>query len=254
MLNLSEILHNVLNESVSSNNVVDTINGHNYVEINYVDEDGNAPGKRLIQPYAYGLSMAGNEVLRAFQVDGDTLRGEPGWKTFRLDRIVSWKPRKQTFNSPPPMQGYNTPDYNDNGDGSMSTVYIQAHFDHDFNDTLSFVRAQREFVKNAPKINTKNSQGPVPFASQQRKKNVFTSQPNSKKYAQYAKNINDTENEFNRFDDDIWAKAEAEKQQQNDAMLQQSVKMPKPTQSGPINTKPNKIDDNKDKNDSDGYE
>lgn len=248
MLNLSDILHKVLNEAVGSTQVTDVIQNHNYVEINYVDEDSNAPGKRLIQPYAYGLSMAGNEVLRAFQMQGDTLRGEPGWKTFRLDRIVSWKPRKQTFNSPPPMQGYNVPDYNDSGDGSMSTVYVQAQFGFNPEDTLSFVKAQRDFVKNAPKIDSKNTQGPIPFATQQRKKNVFTSQPNSKKYAQYAKNIADTENEIDRFDDDIWAKAEAEKQQQNNSMLQQSVKKPTPSQQGPININ---IKDNKDKDEED---
>jgi hypothetical protein len=84
----------------------------------------------------------------------------------------------------------------------------------------------------------------VPYASQQRKKNVFTSQPNSKKYAQYAKNITDTENEINRFDDDIWAKAEAEKEQQNNIMLQNSVKQPQQAQQGPISTKNN---DKKDK-------
>ena len=245
MLNLSEILHKVLNEAVGSNSVTDAINNHNYVEINYVDEDSNAPGKRLIQPYAYGLSMAGNEVLRAFQMKGDTLRGEPGWKTFRLDRIVSWKPRKQTFNMPPPMQGYETYDYNSNGDGSMSTVDVQAQFGYNPEDTLSFVRAQRDFIKNAPKIDSKNTQGPIPIATQQRKKNVFTSQPNSKKYSQFAKNIEDTENEFNRFDDDIWAKAEAEKQQQDNSKMQQSVKKPSQMQQGPINV--NKKEDNKDK-------
>ncbi len=237
-LNLCEILQKVLAESVGSNEVVDAIRNHNYVEITYVDEKSNAPGKRLIQPYAYGVSRANNDLLRAFQVNGDTLRGQPHWKTFRLDRIKSWNARNQTFNMPPPMQGYNTEDYNENGDMSMAKVYFQAHF-NGLDDTLSFVRAQRNFVKNAPKISNKNSQGPVPYASQQRKKNVFTSQPNSKKYSQYAKNITDTENDLNRFDDDIWAKAEAEKEQQNNIMLQNSVKQPSQNQQGPINTKNN---------------
>jgi hypothetical protein len=244
-LNLSDILNKVLNESVGSNEVVSVINNHNYVDINYVDEEGHAVGRRLIQPYAYGLSMAGNEVLRAFQMEGDSYRGQPHWKTFRLDRITSWHPRKQTFNMPPPMQGYNTEDYNENGDGSMSKVYVQAKFGNSLDDTLAFVKAQRDFVKNAPKVNSKNTQGPIPFANQQRKKNVFTSQPNSKKYAQYAKNIQDTENEIDRFNDDVWTKAEAEKQQQNDAMLQNSVKKPQQMQQGPINTKTN---DDKEKN------
>ena len=232
-LNLYEILQKVLNESVGSNEVSDVINNHNYVDITYSDEDNNAPGRRLIQPYAYGITMAGNECLRAFQISGDTLRGEPKWKLFLLKRITSWHPRKQTFNIPPPMQGYNAPDYNRDGDGTMSKVILQAKFEG-IDDTLGAARAQKEFVKGAPKIASKNTQGPIPNASQQWKRNVFTSQPNSKKYAQWAKNVEDTDTQFNRFDDDIWAKAEAEKQQQNNTMLQNSAMKPKQSKQGPI--------------------
>lgn len=238
-LNLCEILQKVLNESVGSNEVVDVINKRRYVTIEYSDENNNAPGKRLIQPYDYGLTKAGNEALRAFQVSGDSLRGQPGWKMFLLSGINYWQPSNKTFNIPPPMQGYDAPEYNEEGDGSMSVVYSQVKFNNDLDDTLSFVKAQREFVRNVPKISSKNNQGPIPYANQQWKKNVFTSQPNSKKYAQYAKNIKDTENDFNRFDDDIWSKAEAEKEQQKNLMLQNSVKVPQQNQQGPINTKNN---------------
>lgn len=238
-LNLCEILQKVLNESVGSNEVTDAIRNHNYVEITYVDEKSNAPGKRLIQPYAYGITCAGNEALRAFQVEGDSLRGKPAWKLFLLKRMTSWRPRKQTFNITPREQGYDSaPEYNRNGDKTLCHVIYQATFDN-LDDTLSFVKAQREFVQNAPKLSNKNSKGPVPFASQQRKKNVFTSQPNSRKYAQYAKNIEDTSNELDRFDNDVWAKAEAEKNQQNDIMLQNSAQRPQQTQQGPIDTKNN---------------
>ena len=143
---------------------------------------------------------------------------------------------------PPPMQGYKTEDYNENGDRTMARVYIQAKFDN-LNDTLSAAKAKTDYLKSAPKISSKNSQGPVPNASQQWKKNVYTSQPNSKKYAQYAKNINDTENEINRFDDNIWDKAEAERQQQQNTMLQNSVKQPQQSQQGPIDVKNNTKND-----------
>ena len=242
-LNLYNILQKILNESVNSNEVTDVINNHNYVEINYVDEVGHAVGKRLIQPYAYGLTMAGNECIRAFQMQGDSYRGQPHWKTFRLDRITSWKPRKQTFNIPPPMQGYETQDYNENGDGSMSVVYVQAHFNNNGLTDLSNEKKKTEFIKNAPKIIGKNNSGPIPFASQQRKKNVFTSQPNSKRYAQYAKNISDTENEIDRFDNDIWAKAEAEKNKQNDSIMKNSAPKPKQMKQGPIDNNNNNNDD-----------
>lgn len=244
MLNLYEILQKVLNESVSEKDVIDSINNHNYVDVTYDDGKYHITGKRLIQPYAYGLSKAGNPCLRAFQIEGDTLRGEPKWKTFLISNFTSWRPRRQTFNIPPPMQGYEeAPDYNRLGDRSMSTVFLQATFDN-FDDTLSAAKAKTQFVKGAPKLSKKNTQGPMPNASQQRKRNVFTSQPNSQRYAQYARNINTTEPDFNRFDNDIWAKAEAEKQQQDNMKLQNSAKQPVQNQQGPLNAPKNKKEDN----------
>lgn len=254
-LNLNHILQKILNESIGGDAVTDAINNHNYVEINYVDEESNAPGLRLIQPYAYGLTMAGNPVLRAFQISGDTLRGEPAWKFFLLKRIVSWKPRKQTFSTPPPMQGYNVPDYNKNGDMSMSVVYAQAHFDGQEGDELTSLGAERaktQQIKTAPKINKKNTQGPIPFASQQRKKNVYTSQPNSKKYQQYAKNIEQTKNDFDRFNDDIWSKAEAEREQQQNAKIQNTIKRPQQMQQGPLAK--NNIHNNKTKDEEEEWQ
>ena len=133
------------------------------------------------------------------------------------------------------MQGYDAPDYNNLSDGSMSKIFLMADFGDNI-DTLSKERAKTQMIKNAPKISSKNSQGPVPFASQQRKKNVFTSQPNSKKYAKWAKNVMDSQNEFNRFDDDIWAKAEAEanKQQQTSQKIQNDAPKPKQSENGPL--------------------
>lgn len=244
MINLYEILQKVLNESVGSNEVCDAINGHNYVDIMYSDEDNNAPGRRLIQPYAYGITCAGNEGLRAFQVSGDSLRGEPRWKIFRLDRITSWRPRKQTFEIPPKEQGYDAPEYNRNGDRALCKVILQAKFDEPLT-SVDLIRKQRQNAQAAPKISTNNTKGPIPNVTQQWKKNVFTSQPNSKKYAQYAKNIKDTQSDFNRFDDDVWAKAEAEKNKQDDAMMQSSVQQPQQAQQGPITPDKNNDKDKK---------
>lgn len=234
-INLLEIYQQVLLESVPSQPILDAIHNRNYVEINYIDNDSNAPGLRLIQPYAYGLSKANNPVLRAFQVSGDSLR-KRFWKTFRLDRIVSWKPRKQTFNVPPPMQGFDVPDYNQNGDESMSIVYDQVRFDNiDTNDTLTMARQQTQSIANAPKLVGRNTPGPIPYANQQRKNSVFTSQPNSKRYAEYAKNVQDAQNDkFDRFNDDIWAKAEAEREQQNAQKMQDNAPKPKEMEQGPI--------------------
>ena len=54
-LNLLEMMrHVLLTESVNANAVMDAIDKRCFVDINYVDEDSNAPGLRLIEPYAYG--------------------------------------------------------------------------------------------------------------------------------------------------------------------------------------------------------
>ena len=118
----------------------------------------------------------------------------------------------------------------------MSIVYDQVRFDNiDTNDTLAIARQQTKSIANAPKLVGRNTPGPIPYANQQRKKNVFTSQPNSKRYAEYAKNVQDAQNDkFDRFNDDIWAKAEAEKEQQNVQKMQDNAPKPKEMEQGPI--------------------
>ena len=122
MLNLYDILQKVLTESVPSDKVIDAIQNKYQVIINYSDEKARAPQKRLIEPYAYGISQAGNAVFRAFQYEGDTFRGKPKWKLFRLDRVESWTPTEQHFNVDPRTRGWNAPPYNETGDDAMTNV------------------------------------------------------------------------------------------------------------------------------------
>lgn len=122
MLNLQDILNEVLLEAVSSDKVIDAIQNRYQVIINYSDDKKRAPEKRLIEPYAYGISQAGNGVLRAFQYEGDTFRGIPKWKLFRLDRVESWTPTDQHFNVQPRDRGWDAEPYNEQGDDSMVNV------------------------------------------------------------------------------------------------------------------------------------
>lgn len=230
-INLSDILHRVINENVNPSDIVSVINNKNYVDLNYVDENGSAVGTRLVQPYVYGRNHAGNTILRVLQVSGDSLRKRE-WKTLRTDRIVSWKPRKQTFTVPPEYQGFNVAPYRQDGDAAMSVIIAQVSFGD--KDSLSIARQQTKNIANAPKIATKNKIGPVPYANQQRKKNIFTSQPNSEKYQTYQKNYQDTINNFDRFNDDMWAKAEQERELQNNSQLQNSAPKPPVRNDGPV--------------------
>ena len=61
-------------------------------------EYGGVPGAREIEPHACGVSRVGNEVVRAFQVDGPSRSGRTtGWKLMRLDNIQSLEVSGETF-------------------------------------------------------------------------------------------------------------------------------------------------------------
>lgn len=167
MLNLYEILENILKESVSPSQIVDAINNKYQVIIQYSDEQNRAPQTRLIEPYVYGISKAGNSVIRAYQYNGDSFRGTPHWKLFRLDRITSWKTTKNHFNAEPQERGWNAEKFNRLGDKSMSTVLSQVSLDYDDTNNpyikgseLYKIRRNRDIMKKSQPINI-NQFGPV---------------------------------------------------------------------------------------------
>jgi hypothetical protein len=228
---LRDIL-NLINESIDSESVLDAIHNKYQVRIRYDDgmEDngGNSKGSRVIKPYAIGTTKKGYPVVRAFQEGGGSRRGAPKWKFFRLDRITSWIPmrNKKFFDTPPESFGR----YNPNGDKTMGHFVDNAKF----NDFISPLEKQRMQYQNDVKVGQqRNQQGPVnqPRISQQWKKNVYTSQPNSKKYDMIRKNIDNTEKKG----DDFWRLFDL-----NDAentMTQQK------NQQGPVNNNSYDIND-----------
>lgn len=130
-----KILKTLLTEDkVSIEDVTNAIDNHNRIIINYHSkgEDKNT-GARVIEVYAYGLTKAGNPVLRAFQPFGDTTSRVPSWKFFRLDRISAWQPTKQVFDRPADFYYKNLGEFNPNGDETMSVVYKIASFGNDIN-------------------------------------------------------------------------------------------------------------------------
>lgn len=126
MLNLYDILNNVLSESINSNVVNDAIDNHYQVEIDYNEPNSTANGRRIIEPYVYGITPSGNEVIRAFQYSGDTKRGVPKWKLFRLDRITYWKPTNNKMN----VNNYNLINNFNPNDMGMSNVINVIEFDN----------------------------------------------------------------------------------------------------------------------------
>lgn len=185
---LYEKLKRFLNESVDFDDVLRAIHDKKYVELYYDDGkpgvEGNPKGRRIIMPLAVGLTKAGNPVVRAFQVNGGNSRtGAPDYVFCRLDRVVSWREMNKTFDAPPDDR------YNYDGDMTMSRMDANADFNFATQGDLDVARLKN--IVNGPKVTTKNAQGPI-GASQQRKKNVYTSQPNSKKYDMFRKNIENT--------------------------------------------------------------
>lgn len=196
-ISLHDRIKGFLNEDISSDEVLDAIRNKYQVRIKYDDgmEDngGNPKGSRVIKPFAIGTTKKGYPVVRAFQEGGGTRRGAPKWKFFRLDRITSWIPlrNKKFFDAP---QGYNP-----NGDETMGTFIDNVKF----NDFISPLDKQRMQFQNDVKVGQQqNAKGPVqqPRITQQWKKNVYTSQPNSKKYDTIRKNIENTPKK----DEDFW--------------------------------------------------
>jgi hypothetical protein len=110
----------LLRESASVENVVKAMDNHSKVIINYhSDGKDEHSGTRVIEPITYGLTKAGNPVIRAYQPYGDTTTTAPGWKLFRLDRISYWEETQEKFYNVPKLPGQ---DANLDGDETMAMV------------------------------------------------------------------------------------------------------------------------------------
>lgn len=64
---------------------------------------------RLVEPYVYGVSRRGDELLRCYQVAGGSVSGERrGWKLLRIDHIASFHTTETSFE--PRTRSYNPED------------------------------------------------------------------------------------------------------------------------------------------------
>lgn len=147
---LKELLNEILlTESATADEVISALDNHYRVIINY-HSDGKdiASGARVIEVYAYGLTKAGNPVIRAFQPFGDTTSSVPSWKFFRLDRISKWEPTEQKFSNPASDRYPGLPKFNETDDKTMSIVYKIADFDSETPPYVSDKRKEELFKTN----------------------------------------------------------------------------------------------------------
>jgi predicted DNA-binding transcriptional regulator YafY len=128
-MKLTSSLRGLLLEVASIETVQDAVNGRKVCIVYYDGDEPGGRGLREIEPVALGKSKAGNLVMRAWDREGAShtgYKGEqplPGWRLFRLDKVLSCKPSGEIYNEP-------RPNYNFNGDKSMTTIITIAKFDN----------------------------------------------------------------------------------------------------------------------------
>lgn len=91
--------------------IIDAIENQNVIEFYYEGE------LRVVEPHCYGKTIAGNEGLRAFQIDGYSSTGKLGWKMYDLGEADDIIITNDQFDGPRP--GYQR------GDKGMSDIYSE---------------------------------------------------------------------------------------------------------------------------------
>jgi len=133
-MKLLDSLIELLTENVSNEVIKDAITNKQTCELKYLDDEKLPEGAqaRTIQPVAYGYSLKGNPVIRAYQTSGPSLKVNkkgiplPDWRLFRVDKVKSMIPMKGddslflTFAEPPL--------YNPVGDNSMNRMMYNSKF------------------------------------------------------------------------------------------------------------------------------
>jgi predicted DNA-binding transcriptional regulator YafY len=128
-MKLTSSLKTILLEAANLNDVQKAVKNKDVVVIYYDGDEPGGKGLRLIEPVCLGYSKANNLVLRAWDYEGASHKGYlgvlplPSWRMFRLDKVQFIRPTAETFNEP-------RPNYNPNGDKSMTKVIINAVFDN----------------------------------------------------------------------------------------------------------------------------
>jgi predicted DNA-binding transcriptional regulator YafY len=126
-MKLYNVFKSLILEVASIDSIVHAIKKRKTVLIYYDGDEPGGRGLREIEPVCFGYSKADNPVLRAWDRMGAShtdYTGEqplPGWRLFRVDKIISFKPTGENFTEI-------KPDYNLNGDKSMVRVIINAKF------------------------------------------------------------------------------------------------------------------------------
>lgn len=113
MLDVYDLYKVILNENSLVSKIEKGIDRGDIVVIDYDPEDDDpdkqtlGKGRRVVIPFTFGVSKAGNKVVRCWQLSGksrtpngdgrDPLKNIAGWRMFRVDRIKSWNRSARTL-------------------------------------------------------------------------------------------------------------------------------------------------------------
>jgi hypothetical protein len=92
--------------------IIDAIQNKSVLQFNYQGHN------RIVEPHAYGISTAGNEVLRCYQTHGTSQSGPvPCWRLIKESEIIGLSSTGESFVET--RVGYSRNDKN------MSRIYAQ---------------------------------------------------------------------------------------------------------------------------------
>jgi hypothetical protein len=150
---------------------------------------------------------------------------------FRLDRIQSWKPTGETFELEPKARGWAAQAYNNNGDNSMSEVYMTVDLQDDSQmSDYERLKAKTRQLQNSKRLNINQIN---PNAQISKKQSVIQPQAQTKKQGPI-NNINNDEAE-----DVVKQNSPIKMDTKENMTSTPSRQEPTPKQDGPINDKEN---------------
>lgn len=91
--------------------IIKAIASQNVIEFYYEGE------LRIVEPHCYGITAAGNEGLRAYQIRGYSSSGKLGWKMYNLAKVEDVNITDDKFDGP--RSGYQR------GDKGMSSIHAE---------------------------------------------------------------------------------------------------------------------------------
>jgi predicted DNA-binding transcriptional regulator YafY len=110
-MKLTSALKDLITEMASYESIESAITNKQVCVIYYDGDEPGGKGLRLIEPVCLGTTVAGNRAIRAYDIEGvshtDYIGKQllPGWRIFRLDKIISLNITNEVFTIP--REGFN---------------------------------------------------------------------------------------------------------------------------------------------------